>query len=155
MASPAYMGVISMTSHYSTKTYDDAIIIRKAQVPGGLMNNSTVTFNVDELKKSCWLFDYFEARDENAPSIEKMLGLLDRLTCAANLIYPFELSEDEKVIFQNSGILNEEFLGYPKTTTFTLRITDKVEELIFYNGVYFDRENDFVVHIPGTGIELR
>jgi hypothetical protein len=152
---PVYAGVISMTSHYSAKTYSEAVAIRVAQQPGSLMENSIVTFDMDEFKKNCWLFDYYEARDENAPSIEKMLGLLDRLTCAANMIMPFELSKDEKIIFQNSGILNKEFLGYPKTTTFTLRITDNVEELIFYNGVYFDREHDFVVHIPGTGIELR
>jgi len=150
--SPIYTGTISMVTHYSLQTYDRAMELRA--VPGGLYDRSLATFDVNDFKLHCWLFDYAEAMNENDPTVDKMLGLLSRLTCAANMTMFYPISTGESIIFQNSGILNEEFLGHPKTSTFTLRITNEVEELMFYNGVYFDRDYEFVVHIPGTGIEL-
>ena len=153
MNQPTYMGTLSMTSHYTNSTYQTAKDIRL--MPKGINEMSSTKFDLAEFNTCRWLFNYYEAMSENNPTIDKMLGLLSRLSCAASMMSAYPLYPGEIITFQNSGILTNEYLGYPKTNTFTLRITNMVEELVFYNGVYFDRDHEFVVHLPGTGIELR
>ena len=146
----------NMICHYTEKTAGNVSSVRIPHV-GQNYTISDVRFDVKEILA---MSEYVELETAGETILswgrdrDKTKGVLNRMYCGARMIAEdISLAERETLVSITFGFILEPYLSYPKWNTFCLRITDKVEELIVYYGVYINLDVDYFVSIPGAETE--
>ena len=146
---------INMICHYTQSTFGNVPEARPERT-GKMYTISDILFDVEEvLSKS----EYVELNSAGETILswgrdkDKTVGVLNRMYCGAQIAATdICLAEGEVLVSLKFGMFLESYLSYPKWNVFCLRITNKVEELIVYYGIYVNLDVDYSVRFHQKGL---